>query len=364
MVPPTSWVLVAITFWLGLLYGRGLAPTSMDLAPARAAHLARLGPTTGAALPPAQPPAAPLLEEQEPPFILLGVITNPSSFELRRMLREFAVLSGGEQGGVRTEFVVGQSYFRDPPPAALQAALAAEAAEHGDIVFVNGREKLPHVGKATEKSAAWWSTAPKRSAASIFCKTDDDSLIHLGHLSASLQAVVRTVEPKYFMYSYMRWRGWLPFNRLQACGGGWGGPGDALHQMNDPVNHCELAEGPFPQGTGTLTCMSGELAIRLADEPHFETFQQVARARNDFGTPCKTAVSSLTSHARAALVTHTQWQELSLTSSMRSPVPAQKQCASQSPATHMWHHEDAGISYNVWKTVTRLGLQLAVVHLP
>ena len=284
---PTSWVVVAllaISFWLGLLYGRGLAP-ALDIAPTRL-HLARLGTKS-----PAQPPL-PLLEDTDPPFILLGVITNPSSFELRRMLREFAVLSGGEQGGVRTEFVVGKSYFRDPPPVGQQAALAAEAAEHNDIVFVDGREKLPHVGKATEKSAAWWSSAPKRSGASIFCKTDDDSLIHLGHLSSSLQAAVRTLETKYFMYSYMRWRGWLPFNRLQACGGGWGGPGDALHQMNDPVNHCELAEGPFPQGTGTLTCMSAELASQLADEPHFETFQQVARARNDFGTPCKTAVSS------------------------------------------------------------------------
>ena len=30
----------------------------------------------------------------------------------------------------------------------------------------------------------------------------------------------------------------------------------------------------------------------------------------------------------------------------------------------MWHHEDAGISYNLWRTVIRRGLNLTVVHLP
>jgi len=316
--------LLVITFWLGLLYGRGLAPRDMALP---RTSVRQFGVPSAAAR---GTPAAPARDDEAPPFILLGVITNPLSFELRRMLRDFAVLSGGQAGGVRTEFVVGNSYFKDPPTAEQQAAVAAEAAAHDDVVFVNGREKLPHVGKATEKSAAWWSTAPLRSAAAIFCKTDDDSLIHLGHLSESLQAVVRTLGTKHFIYSYIRWRGWLPFNRLQACGGGWGGPADAMRQMEDPVNRCELAEGPFPQGTGTLTCMSGELARLLAQEPHFETFQQVARARNDFGTPCKTA----------------------------------KSCATHQRGLHMWHHEDAGISYNVWKTVMRLRLRLAVVHLP
>ena len=30
----------------------------------------------------------------------------------------------------------------------------------------------------------------------------------------------------------------------------------------------------------------------------------------------------------------------------------------------MWHHEDAGISYNVWRAVNARGLRVSVVHLP
>ena len=50
-------------------------------------------------------------------------------------------------------------------------------------------------------------------------------------------------------------------------GGGWGGPADAIYQMEDPVNKCELAEGPFPQGTGSLTCMSRALARKGGGGP-------------------------------------------------------------------------------------------------
>lgn len=162
--------------------------------------------------------------------------------------------------------------------------------EHGDVVLVQAREALPHVGKATEKSAAWWLTAPQRSGARVFCKTDDDSLIHLGHLAASLRAVVEQVDSPYFLYSYVRWRGWLPFNRLQACGGGWGGPGDAIHQMEDPINHCELAEGPFPQGTGTLTCMSREVSAPSTALPLPRSLCRAGRRRrHEALAPCRPA---------------------------------------------------------------------------
>ena len=111
---------------------------------------------------------------------------------------------------------------------------------------------------------------PKRSGARFFCKTDDDSLIHHGHLRAALEAAEASAidgqgrPTKNIIFSYIRWRGWLPNHRLQACGGGWGGPIDAIHHIEDPSTHCGDAEGPFPQGTGTLTCMSAPLARALA----------------------------------------------------------------------------------------------------
>ena len=39
------------------------------------------------------------------------------------------------------------------------------------------------------------------------------------------------------------------------------------------------AEGPFPQGTGSLTCMSRELALELAGSEEFARFLELARVR-------------------------------------------------------------------------------------
>ena len=96
------------------------------------------------------------------------------------------------------------------------------------------------------------------------------------------------------------------------------------------VNHCETAEGPFPQGTGCLTCLSASLAKRLARSGDFRHFVDVARARNDLGKPCRSRVA----------------------------------CAAASAARRMWHHEDAGISYNVWRTALAHRMRAALVHLP
>ena len=246
------------------------------------------------------------------------------------MLRSFASASSRSTPSARrvaTEFVFGTSLYEGEVAVDTQRRLAAEARAHGDVVFVDARERLPHVGKATEKSAAWWLTAPKRSKARFFCKTDDDSLLHHEHLTAALaageaaalanqrQAGVAEGAAPNVLFSYVRWRGWLPNNRFQACGGGWGGPIDCIRHMLDPKEQCELAEGPFPQGTGQLTCMSRELAQKLAASPEFDTFYRVSMARNDYGQKCITA----------------------------------QECSTHAPGLHMWHHEDAGISYNAWK---------------
>ena len=143
--------------------------------------------------------------------VLLGVITYPPNFDARVMLRDFNTRPGVADGRVKVEYVVGDSYYTEPPGAAMQQRMAAEVEKHGDVVFVSAREALPHVGKvnpspnhgpspgpspgpgpgpspgpsphqATEKSAAWWLSAPLRSNAKFFCKTDDDSLVHLSHL--------------------------------------------------------------------------------------------------------------------------------------------------------------------------------------
>jgi|SouAtlMetagenome_1021521.scaffolds.fasta_scaffold139204_1 hypothetical protein len=56
--------------------------------------------------------------------------------------------------------------------------------------------------------------------------------------------------------------------------------------MEDPSAGCALAEGPFPQGTGTLTCMSRDLAVKMARSEEFKAFLQVVAltlARQELG---------------------------------------------------------------------------------
>ncbi len=78
---------------------------------------------------------------------------------------------------------------------------------------------------------------------------------------------------------------------------------------------CPHAAGPYPYMSGGMVCMSRPLALRMAADEHFGRFLALARKRNTHGTPCK----------RPLL------------------------CAQQPPDVHMWHHEDAGIGYNVFR---------------
>ena len=233
--------------------------------------------------------------EDDSPFLLVGVISSPASFGRRAMLRSFAEHSaGGPERRVRTEFVFGKRFYVRPPTAEVQQRLADESRRHGDVVFVDARERLPNVGKATEKSAAWWLSAPLRSSARFFCKTDDDTLIHHAHLASALAAAEAQSGSPNILFSYIRWRGWLPFHRFQACGGGWGGPIDAIRHLLDPKEHCDLAEGPFPQGTGQLTCLSRPLALALAESADFADFLRGERgsparlSRATIRRPCRT----------------------------------------------------------------------------
>ena len=76
--------------------------------------------------------------------------------------------------------------------------------------------------------------------------------------------------------------------------------------------------------------MSKPLVEKLAENDEFLSFLHVAKARNTMGIRCNTV----------------------------------QECANQPFETHMWHHEDAGISYNVWRMAAIEGLNVAIVHLP
>ena len=55
-----------------------------------------------------------------------------------------------------------------------------------------------------------------------YCKSDDDTLVHLDHLTAlvdELQRALPADKPVYL--GHTKWRGWDVDDRFQACGGGW-----------------------------------------------------------------------------------------------------------------------------------------------
>jgi len=261
--------------------------------------------------------------------VLMAVITNPSHIKERAELRAFyRDRFPTEQGKVRVVFVMGNNYFLGNPPKPLSAetkqllkVVMAESKEQGDIVWVDGREALPHVGKATEKSAAWWQTAPSLGNYGYYCKSDDDSLIHLSRLRRDLEDAGESS-----LYGYVAFRGWKPNYKFQACGI------DVRPSFVEQAlqgkdfardENCTDSVGPFPYAGGNLVCMGQVLANTLAHDGHFNAFVRKAHERNDGGIACK------------------------------SPL----ECAKQPWEAHMWHHEDAGISYNLFRSVVRAGLK-------
>ena len=76
--------------------------------------------------------------------------------------------------------------------------------------------------------------------------------------------------------------------------------------------------------------MSRRLALQMAQDEHFRNFNAVAHARNTAGTAC------------------------------RKPL----KCAAQPSASHMWHHEDAGIGYNVFRAAIAANTSTLVMALP
>ena len=282
--------------------------------------------------------------------VLLGVMSNPSSYRLRSQLREWNnMFSSYRHSDVTVRYVFGSSFYNGtdaptyPPPAAIGYA-RSEAAKYADLLFVDGRERLPHVGVVTEKSAAFWrAIRVKEPGFAFYCKSDDDTMVHLDRLHRILAQIVRTEGPERPVYfGHMKWRGWDEGYRFQACGGSWGnaaktkqdilvgGPIDLRKPDGEQYPPCPNAAGPYPYMSGGMVCMSNSLVRIVASDAAFGDFLTVAKARNDHGERCK----------RPRL------------------------CADQPAAVHMWHHEDAGIGFNVFRAVVDANATASIVPTP
>lgn len=174
-----------------------------DLALQRAA-LAR---TSRALRAPRGMAASPSME----PYVVLGVMANPSNPRLRDQWRGWGQRFVAYQHSVRVRFVFGSSFYEaglaEGAPTAPQLDL--EQASRGDLIFVDGREKLPNVGVVTEKSAAFWRSASAREPAARWtCKCDDDTLVHLDRLEATLRHVEERNPEQAVYLGHVKWRGW------------------------------------------------------------------------------------------------------------------------------------------------------------
>ncbi len=272
--------------------------------------------------------------------ILLGVMSNPMNARMRTQWREWAQLFSERESGVKVRFVLGSSFYGTQQAATPREMLRGEAEKFRDLVYVDGREKLPHVGKVTEKSASWWLTAAREHPGhSFYCKCDDDTLVHvdrLRHVLREVEASRGAGAPVYF--GHIKWRGWDVGHRFQACGGGWGPAGKTGDDIakggalpgGRSYPPCPHAAGPYPYMSGGMVCMSQALARVMGADAAFNDFYEVAKARNTNGVPCKRPL----------------------------------ECASQPVETHMWHHEDAGVGFNVFRALVSANATGSIVPVP
>ena len=235
-----------------------------------------------------------------------------------------------------------QQLLDAPPGVAPPELVKDERSAHGDgdFYFVDGREKLPNVGKVTEKSASWWlNVGTENPGYDYYCKADDDTLVHLDRLHHVLNETSRARGKDAAVYfGHIKWRGWDVGHRFQACGGGWG----PARKTGDDIAYggtlpggvtyppCPYAAGPYPYMSGGMVCMSRGLQSIMHHDAAFNDFYQIARTRNTNGVPC------------------------------RSP----QVCASQPSEVHMWHHEDAGVGFNVFRAVTAANATAHIVPVP
>ena len=186
---------------------------------------------------------------------------------------------------------------------------------------VDGRENLPHVGKVSEKSFAWWLLPGNETWR---CKIDDDTLVHLDRFMETMSRIPTEGEVP-MLFGYLKWRGW-EFSEFKACGGVWGN----AETWWSSEQKCPKASGPFPYAVGAMYCLSREARRLLAEDKDALAFLATAQRRNDNARLCTTS----------------------------------SECANAPSAERTWHHEDAGIAANLFRAAVNANSRLDYVATP
>ena len=143
-------------------------------------------------------------------------------------MRQRTWREGFSSGAVKQRLVLGSTPLNST--RALEVTFAAEATRHGDMLFVQGREGLPHVGKVTEKSASFWQTVAVREPDfAYYCKSDDDTMVHLDRLGEVLRQTERKLPGRAVYFGHVKWRGWEGGRQGSRKWGGVGRWGRTRH---------------------------------------------------------------------------------------------------------------------------------------
>ena len=270
-----------------------------------------------------------------------------------------------DAAGVRGRAAFGGSYFGGNLHGSPAERLADERTNHKDVfVLETARERLPHIGVVTEKSAEWWLTAAAREPRyAYYCKSDDDTLVHHDRLEVVLRQLEREMPGRAVYFGHMKWRGWEPHHRFQACGGGWGDAkktaddilrGGILH--GDALPAVPVRGGAVPVHVGRH---GAHRAIRR-NSRNFAQFSDAAPRARHARCACRARWRCKWRRTRASAPS-TAWRSSGTRRARRASTAPR---ASQPPDVHMWHHEDAGVGFNVFRAAVAANASATFVPVP
>lgn len=206
--------------------------------------------------------------------LLVGVMTGPGNRARRDAIRQTWMSWPSVGRTVVVCFAIG----RRQVPVVTLSRLDAEAAEHGDLLFLpvaDGCVKQVSIGKMH----AFWLAAARRlrgvpaAAAPLVVKADDDSVVNLPLLQRTL-APLRCVPRLY--YGAIAFTGYQP-KGFMNCGFAWSG-GGAYAKYGCARSG---AHPPFPFALGQLQVLSASLVASLAASQDAAEFAAAAEGALD-----------------------------------------------------------------------------------
>ena len=199
--------------------------------------------------------------------LLTGVATGPHNRKRRDAIRNTWMRWPNVGRTAVVCFVVGRRLV----PNRTLAALDAEAAQFGDLLFLPVNDGCAQM-VSIRKAYAFWVAAARLSAGApsppFLVKADDDSVVDLPLLERILSPL--TCSPRVYIGA-LAFTGYHPLH-FRNCGFAWGGPGAYTKYGCAGTG----AHPPFPFALGQLQALSAPLGAALASSPAAREFADAA----------------------------------------------------------------------------------------